>query len=139
MVKTIEFNQNGDDLFAEVAINDLAIVSYSLRLFSISANEEKVVQKEIGNNLRNDDDTFRLRSNADPQEPVSNHDGRFVSLMTTIDTNKPEAHYVIELKIFQGNPTVPGNLLDSVTEEGDVSITDGGLTKNLGVILKANA
>lgn len=136
MAKEIEFAPDGGKVHVNIEVTGLVIVSYTLRLWGALSNEDKIVQKEIGNNKQPHDDFYWLRDKSQEDEPVVKNDNRFVELLCTAHADKDNVDYTIKMIFSQGeNP-------DQQTTLGDVEITkkisssDGGQHPTLSATLK---
>ncbi|WP_258104562.1 hypothetical protein [Marinoscillum sp. MHG1-6] len=138
MPNEITFNPTGEKLNVDIQVTGLVIVSYSLRLWSVSPPEEKVVQEEIGNNLQSHDDFFWLRNKSQDHLPeeVAKNNGRIVELISTVNTNKDEVEYTIKMVFSQGDNRDQQTPLEDVFIKRTIKKSDGH-HPSLYAILKA--
>ncbi len=133
-MEKVEFNNDGGKLHAEMKMDGLVIISYTLQLWSSDVSDEKIVQSESGNNKQAHDDKFWLRNKDKEDEPVSANNGRFLESICTVHAANNEHTYTIELVIYQ---TIDGEEqeLGKDTFSDTIKPGDNGHRPNLGIEL----
>jgi hypothetical protein len=109
-----KFKKTGGAIFAEVKSGYAQPGSYSLFLWE--ANENRVIQKNEGNFINNDDDKYQL-----PQPNTQNKD-RIVDVGVTFVLTPPIKDYFAELIITQDGNKIGGDQEQGATDDRTKSL-----------------
>ena len=105
-MKTIRFDGDGGDLFADVRSGFANPGSYTLILWAKDTNDR--VMERSGNFINADDDVYRLEGDA------AANDGRIVEAFITVSPPKGATEYFVSLRVVQDQ-----QLLDEISFAGE--------------------